>query len=326
METLEGEYPAEIVTRESARAFQDSLKIEPLGIVGEDGGVVIRVNMKNTTDLDLKTRLELDAKGTNWRKGNSAGEMPAGKAGMLELKTKAKGGIFPLPLLSVKAKTGDLGIFEWDFYPTVPLEVSKEPRLIDDFEDGNVTNLCAVYGIGGLAGGRWWAQVDKNGASKINDPWFNEIFIQKVKDGVGGSRRAAHFHGFLGKSEEKKPAWALFFTGLRADWGSVDLNPAVGLEFLAKSPTGSNVAVRVEGTVGGKWVSAGDGFAKRLAPGKEWRKYTIRWNEFQQAETVKPEVRCPALTVDKVMSLCFVILDEGKAFDLWLDDVKLICE
>ena len=77
----------------------------------------------------------------------------------------------------------------------------------------------------------------------------------------------------------------------------------------------------------GKWAAGGDGFAKRLTTGKEWRKYTIRWNEFQQMETTKPDSKCPGpMTVDKVMSLCFVVLDEGKDFDLWIDDVKLIYE
>ena len=74
------------------------------------------------------------------------------------------------------------------------VEGSQKGRVIDDFEDGDVLNLCGVNSISD-ADGAWYTVCDEHGETKMSPP-----AVEEITDGGKGSKRAFHSHGFLGTS------------------------------------------------------------------------------------------------------------------------------
>ncbi len=177
-------------------------------------------------------------------------------------------------------------------------------RPLDDFEKG--------------VSGKWAASCDSYGESSIEGPE-----AVKAKGLDGKQTTVLRARGFIGKSAEGNWVWmSIQMTG------AGDVSKSVGISFIARSEKNNLVYMAVEGILGGKDVS-GTGAGPRCSfqLGKEWKEYVFRWADFKQPSWACPGENCLGAWVpDNVSAFTWAPLDEGKEFDLWLDDVKLIYE
>ena len=164
-------------------------------------------------------------------------------------------------------------------------------------------------------------------ARTIGRPKCDEYGVSKMS-AMAVTGGAMHVSGSLGKSADPKWVWALLLTNLAKEGEAVDLSGSVGVSFRARSAEGNRVAFSVEGTVGGvKLAGTGNSHRCEFRPQGEWAEYSFRWEEFTQPVWACPGKECVGpLTVEKVQTFNWSFLDEERAFDLWLDEVRVIYE
>ena len=321
--TPEKELPAEIVTLEVLRAVEKALTVDATPKPSESGATAVMFEIANPLDREAKGFAVLDGEGTSWKSARVDIVVPPGGKATVKLETTIAGGVFPLPKCEIQMKVGETRLIDQELYPDVSLLVAELPsRPVDDFEDGDLRNLCGVNGIS-RANGPWEAKCDSYGKSKMDGP------AVKSMDVSGKSSRVLHVSGFLGTSNDPDWCWAALEGWLQGTGVSVDLTPSVGVSFKARSDTENNLRVMVEGTIAGKRLAAkGAAPCRRVQIGKEWKTYKFYWHEFKQEPWICPGPDCVdgAMTVDKVEYFNWGFRDEGKKFDLMLDDVKLIYE
>ncbi len=193
------------------------------------------------------------------------------------------------------------------------------PRLLEDFEDGDTNNSALDNGIAG-SNGYWITSCDSYGVTKISGPEIVEL--------DGG--KALHVSGAKGTSASAENKWV--YTSIQTCFGGddkwADLRPSTGMSFRARSDMESAINVTVEGLVNGKQL-AGTSTAhfKRVKLGGEWAEHTVYWEDLKQPGWACPGDNCVgALRVDHVGHLFWDPAEEGKDFDIWLDDIKLVYE
>ena len=190
-------------------------------------------------------------------------------------------------------------------------------KMIDDFEDGDVMNLCLTNKISASAGA-WYAVGDQHGATKIS------FAVEALKKPTKTSQRALHLKGTLGVSADPKWCFGQVTSGLNVEGKTANLTGSKGISFLARSATSTNCSVSPAAVIGGKRLTeTGVGHAKKFATTPQWQRSTFAWSEFAQPDWVGADAKV-ALSLAAVESIVFAVHDEGKLFDVWIDDVALV--
>jgi predicted phosphodiesterase len=313
--------PAAVVRQDLLEQTGQMLRILPPAAISRQGDVAVKLELKNPLDVAITGHASLDAAGTSWRSEPAELSVPPHGQTTVELSATVSGSLFPLPRGEVRLVAGESRLVQRRFWPDVSRLGSRlRFRLLDDFEDGDLVNRAAREGI--AAAGKWSAAVDAYGHSTLGS--------LGVARAPGGSGRALHLSGYHGKSEAPNWCWATLTSALLGATGRpTKLADSQGIVFRARSDQDNLVWVSVEATVAGKRL-AGTGSAHRveLQPTTEWKTYAFFWPEFEQPPWSCPGPQCAeaALTVDQVEGISWVFRDEGRAIDLWLDDVRLVYE
>lgn len=187
---------------------------------------------------------------------------------------------------------------------------------VDDSEDGNDAALTE-----GSRDGRWYTRADSVGSS------IDPKGPPKMSDGgANGSKKALRIRG---KLADDKQAWAMVGVTMLSD-GLYDASQFKGVTFFAKSGPKSTTKVRVsvpDGNTtpeGGVCKECHNHFAKDLTLTGDWKKYTVIFSELLQHPTWGDKF--PSLKRDQIVGVQWSIVDQGKEFDVWIDDVQLLCE
>ncbi len=323
--TSAGEELAEnIATSKVTAALGRAVRIEPLEGLGKKGQAVIKVKITNPLESEVKVNIVLAGKGTSWKSVKQEVVIAAGsKEQLVELKTRVKGSILPLPQGQAQLQVGETKLMSWNFYPDISAIAEKLPvRLLDNFEDRDTNNLCGASGISG-ANGAWEVACDDYGVSKISP-----ISIGDFQHVRRRPENSLHLSGTAGVSKAPKWVWAYLSTSLSGNGGAVDISDSIGIAFRAYSMQESKIYVSVNGTVGGKdLASTGASHRAELSLGDSWQTYRLYWQQFKQPSWACPGENCVEdLTLESIKGFNWAILDEGKQFDLWLDDVELVYE
>ncbi len=296
---------------------------EPIEELGEDGAVTLKLKLKNPwKGKELKGTLILEKGKSSWQEASVDVVVPAGGEKEVELATAVKGEFFPVPAVRFIDKSEGRRLVDNYIHPGAGKGLKFPRRLLDDFEDGNLVNQAALHSLA-EKNGMWHAVCDDLGVTKIDS-----AEVEEIKGGRDGSKMAWHVKGNYGVSKDPDWVW-ISLQCVISGWNeAVDLTPSIGVSFYARSDEENTYSFTCEGTVAGvRLPGTGRGHRKIIKLGKEWQQYTAYWSEMEQPSYACPGEHCVgALTVEKIEHINWAPQDEGKPFDLWLDDVNLIYE
>ena len=176
-----------------------------------------------------------------------------------------------------------------------------KPWLLDDFESGNEWD---TKGAGG-----WWSGNDENGMGTTRQP---DPYKPTKGGSVDSPGYSGRIHGYLGPNEEP---WT--WSNLAYSFGDKgkDINEYKALEFWIKG-NGDEVKIQIQRAKVQDYC-----YHETVVPTtKEWKKVTVPFNKFQQANW--------GLQVEHDFNDIKVIswsagLHETK-YDFSIDDVKLL--
>jgi Carbohydrate binding domain (family 11) len=154
----------------------------------------------------------------------------------------------------------------------------------------------------------WWASADQNNLGSTAE--------FKAEPGVeGGNGSVGHFTGHLGRSAGKTYSWASLGLQAKADGSAADFSSVKMIRFRVKGDGGKyrldlpRDAVKDYGN-----------FASTFMAPAAWTTVEIRLDSLRQPDWA---VQLPRVWND-VKTLELAPLDEGKDFNLYVDDVELV--
>jgi hypothetical protein len=309
--TPEGERRADFYTRAVELEAGRPIVIEPVTRIGKNRPVELAMTVGNPwKDRPVQVIASLNPGAGSWTAGRVERTLAAGERARIVLKTRTGATVMPLPTVSVEIRCEGERVVLKEVLPVITAKIpGLQERVVDDFQDGDDYNLAAKSGIA-LRGGRWVRSVDKYGESKLE---------MAFADG------ALHVSGVHGKSLPPNYTYTNFTSWLAGE-APVNLTGSTGISFRARSDRPGRWETGLELTVGGKNLSrTGRGHRVGFDPGKEWKEFRFFWHEFTQPDWVTAADRVSPMTVDAVEGISWNMSVDG-AFDLWLDDVKLIYE
>ncbi len=168
---------------------------------------------------------------------------------------------------------------------------------LDDFEGTTASN-----GVG------WWASADSNNLGSIAS-----FAIEPSVAGTTGG--AGHLSGHLGRSEGKTYSWASLGLATKPDSSATDFTGVRLVRFRVKGDGGHYRLAMPRESV----KDYGNFSAPFTAP-KVWTEIEIRVDSLAQPGWAQAVPR----VFNDVKSIEIAPLDEGKDFDLYLDDVQLV--
>ena len=190
-----------------------------------------------------------------------------------------------------------------------------EDGLIEDLEDADTQTLKRAG-----RGGYWYPMIDSYGSEMTPAGGQFEV------DGPGhaGSKHAAHMVGQLAPSAPNVYPYAGLGFGL-AEAGTYDASRYKGVTFWAKGPG----KVRFEIPDGytspkGGWCSdCYNDFGVEIGLTEQWEQYTVLFDWLLQ----KPNWgdRRPKITPAELVAFEWEFNSQGRAFDIWVDDVAFVC-
>jgi endoglucanase len=207
--------------------------------------------------------------------------------------------------------------------PAAPAKDCGEGALIDDGEDGNNQSLPS-----GGRGGYWYTFKDP-GTTTV-DPqagaYGGGAFTWS--DGGHASSWGARFHGKIGTG-------AVVFSGLGVNFvdpkGQYDASKYTGVSFWAKRGENSTGKVRLkvpdantdpEGKV---CTECFNDFGADFTLTAEWKQYVVPFKNMRQLSGWGAPHK-PHITADKLYGLQWQVQVPSASYDIWIDDVKFICE
>ncbi len=198
--------------------------------------------------------------------------------------------------------------------PTPPARPIQR-GLIDNFEDRDLFNALQSWGMGCFSG-EWFAQ--PTGGSAPTPTMAVDEDASKPK----GRNRVLHVHA--GTPMNGAPPLGFFtFVSLAWDWATLDVSPARGIRFRAKTGSPCTVDVKLEGKVGDIWYKQDAGLLARVPLGPDWRTVELPWDAFKQPPAACPGANClKEFQPSGVMMLGWAVPAEGNP-ELFLDDVSL---
>ncbi|HTV21411.1 MAG TPA: serine hydrolase domain-containing protein [Polyangiaceae bacterium] len=182
--------------------------------------------------------------------------------------------------------------------------------VLDDLDDGDDRSLGSPG-----ASGRWTSFKDPNGTTLSPEPF------ESTDGGARGSKRAAHI---AGKTGGTRATWAT--VGVEAGSTPYDLSPWARVCFRAKGSGRARFNVPDVNTTpeGGVCKQCYNNFGAGFALTASWQEHCFRFDELTQVGRWGEAL--PAVVPEKVYALSWSTHEPNAAYDLWVDDVRLVCQ
>jgi hypothetical protein len=191
--------------------------------------------------------------------------------------------------------------------------------LIDDGEDGN--NQAAL-------GGYWYTFRDKGTTTIVPEAGAISNAAFTMSEGGHGGSWAARFHGKIGTG-------AIVFGGLGVNFvdpkGQYDASKFAGVSFWARRAENSTGKVRLKvpdvntDPDGSVCTECFNDFGADFTFTPEWKQYVVPFKSMRQlAGWGAP--RKPHITADKVYGLQWQVQVPSANYDIYIDDVRFLCE
>jgi hypothetical protein len=185
--------------------------------------------------------------------------------------------------------------------------------LIEDWESKD-SGLLRLDGRRGS-----WTNYD-DGTGKQNPPNHSALLPTRIQGGRGTSKHAVHLSG------GRFTTWGVTFGAELADASCYDASAYAGFEVWAKGTGQVRVGVQMIDVQDSKY----GGFCKSdcfnshrkvIELGKNWQKYSFRWEELKQLYEGGPRLD---LDPKRIRFLEFSIPAESTPFDIWVDDIAFL--
>jgi len=194
--------------------------------------------------------------------------------------------------------------------------------VIDDGEDGNNQNLPNAG-----RGGYWYTFKDK-GSTTVDPQAGEEGGTFAMSEGGHGSQYAARYHGKIGTG-------AIVFAGMGMNFVDpkevYDASKYAGISFWAKRGDASVGKVRLKmpdantDPQGGVCTECFNDFGADMNFTPEWKQYAFTWKSMKQLVGWGAPHK-PHITPEKLYGIQFQVNIAGANYDIWIDDVKFICQ
>lgn len=194
--------------------------------------------------------------------------------------------------------------------------------LIDDGEDGNNQNLPV-----GDRGGYWYTFKDK-GTTTVDPPAGEEGGTFAMSEGGHNSKMAARFHGTVGTG-------AVVFSGMGTNLidpkGAYDASKYAGIGFWAKRGADSTGKVRLKvpdvntDPDGGVCSECFNDFGADLNLTTDWKFYVFPWKSMKQEVGWGNPLR-HHITPEKIFGVQFQVKVPHASYDIYVDDLKFLCQ
>lgn len=197
--------------------------------------------------------------------------------------------------------------------PSAAGSATCEQPLLDDLEDGNNQGLVVDN-----RGGYWFSFKDNAGSTLTPEGNF-----MPAAGGADGSKHAAHIAGKTGSA-------GVVYTGMGFNLSNpmapYDLSGAKGICFKAKGTGSARVKVPDVNTTpeGGVCKTCYNDFGADFQLTPDWTEHCFAFADMkQQPGWGEPH---PALTQTKAFSIQWQVSTPNAEYDVWVDDVRLMCE
>ena len=213
-----------------------------------------------------------------------------------------------------------------DAGPAPPPSTASLFLTIDDMEERS-----DLPGLPPNSGGFWWPLGDGGGlgnwfldaARSDGAPGPRDVTPDAIIPPRGDSKAARHV-----QSLGTPGAMDLFAQLKHPSNGAVDLAPYLGITFWAKlvSPSG-RLIVGLRDPHGPPLLTteAMDAqFAREVSVTDQWARFVLLFDDFHQGVISGNGADRP-FTANAVATIDFVVGRNGEAFDLWIDDLALLC-
>lgn len=202
------------------------------------------------------------------------------------------------------------------------LKECGQEGMIDDGEDGNNQNLPE-----GNRGGYWYTFRDKKGTT-IEPVAGEDGGTFAMSEGGKSSQFAARFHGKIGTG-------APLFGGMGMNFidpkGAYDASKYAGISFWAKKGETSTPKVRLKvpdsntDPDGGVCQECFNDFGGDLTLTTEWKQYIFPWKTMKQMPGWG-NPRKPHITPSKIYGIQFQVNVPSANYDIFIDDLKFVCQ
>ena len=194
--------------------------------------------------------------------------------------------------------------------------------LIDDGEDGNNQNLPNDN-----RGGYWYTFRDKKGTT-IEPVAGEDGGTFAMSEGGHGSQFAARYHGKIGTGAPLFGGMGMNFVDPKAAY---DASKYAGISFWAKKGENSTGKVRLKvpdvntDPEGGSCTECFNDFGGDLNLTTEWKQYLYPWKAMKQMPGWG-NPRKPHITPSKIYGIQFQVNVPSANYDIYIDDLKFICQ
>src|SRR4051812_34688980 len=194
--------------------------------------------------------------------------------------------------------------------------------VIDDGEVGNNQNMPV-----GDRGGYWYTFRDKKGTT-IEPMAGEDGGTFAMSEGGHASPMAARFHGKIGIGAPLFGGLGLNFVDPKAPY---DASKYAGIMFWARRGETSTPKVRLKlpdtntDPDGGVCAECFNDFGADLVLTPEWKVYFFPWKSVKQMPGWG-NPRKPHITPAKVYGIQFQVNVPGANYDIYVDDLKFICQ
>jgi endoglucanase len=194
--------------------------------------------------------------------------------------------------------------------------------MIDDGEDGNNQNLPV-----GNRGGYWYTFKDK-GTTTVEPTAGEEGGTFAMSEGGHGSQYAARFHGKIGTG-------AIVFSGMGMNFvdpkDQYDASKFGGVSFWAKRGENSTGKVRLKvpdvntDPDGGVCTECFNDFGIDMNLTTDWKQFIVPWKSMKQMPGWGAPLK-KHITQAKIYGLQWQVNVPNAAYDIYIDDLKFVCE
>jgi hypothetical protein len=210
---------------------------------------------------------------------------------------------------------------------TLPDATSSLFLLIDDMEDGTRAGFPPPPPGGA---GFWWplGPLGNWFFGSAGSDWSSTPHGDAVADSIvpprGDSKKARHVQGDGLANGTDLLAQLDHPTGR-----SIDLHAYLGISFWARlsSPSG-RLIVALGQDNGAPFLPAESSqfpyFAQSISVSDQWERFILLFSDFRQGVTTGSTSGVP-LAANAIASIDFVVGLKGESFDLWIDDLSLLC-
>jgi hypothetical protein len=206
--------------------------------------------------------------------------------------------------------------------------------MLDDMEPGplNFEPAGGAAFISPVTGriGNWFMSA----AGVVPTSW-GDAYGDDIVPPRGDSKRARHARG-----AQLADIYDVYVQLDHPSGRPVDLSAYAGVVFWARLPfTGKNMRqndlivglrdrqaratyfddARIDDADPGNW------FAQRVRVGLEWQRFVLLFDDFRQGIRSPASAARRTLDTSEMISIDFIVYPDGRDYDLWIDDVALLC-